>query len=325
MTRPRSQIVSLETTPYYHCMARCVRRAFLCGQDSYSGKSFDHRKPWLVERLALLAQVFAIDIAAYAIMNNHYHLVVHINPERAKSWSTDEVIRRWTSLFRGPLLVQRFKAGWPLTESELLEIQKLVEEIRQKLCSISKFMGCLNEYMARKANEEDGCTGRFWEGRFKSQALLDVAALVSCMAYVDLNPIRAGIAVDLPDSDFTSIKLRLHQVDAYKNKQALKRLAKNTPPLMPFEEAQTNNISKKTIPFNLHDYLELVDWTGRSIRSDKKGHISDITPNVLVSMGLTQEHWQVLALDIQKQAICMLNGLETIMKIEQLASKNKAA
>lgn len=85
MTQPRSAIVSLEATPYYHCIARCVRRAFLCGDDHYSGKNFDHRKPWFTERLKLLAQVFSIDIAAYAIMSNHYHLVLHVTAHVAKA------------------------------------------------------------------------------------------------------------------------------------------------------------------------------------------------------------------------------------------------
>ena len=58
MTLPRSQQISLDHTPYYHCTTRCVRRAFLCGKDRYSGKRFDHRKQWLEERLAKLSRVF---------------------------------------------------------------------------------------------------------------------------------------------------------------------------------------------------------------------------------------------------------------------------
>ena len=148
MTRARKSLIDLSATPYYHLIARCVRRAFLCGNDKYSGKNFDHRRKWLVKRMKLLSDVFAIDIAAYAIMSNHYHIVVKVNKNKALDWSVEEVI------------------------------------------------------------------GKYWEGRYKSQALLDDKAILSCMAYVDLNPIRAKVATELKNSDFTSIQERIHN---YKN------------------------------------------------------------------------------------------------------------
>src|SRR4051794_21912329 len=110
MTRPRSQLVSLDTTPYYHCISRCVRRAFLMGKDK-QGNSFDHRKAWLVERIKFLADIFAVDIAAYAVMSNHYHLVLHIDQARANQWDDDEVCRRWGRLYRGPDLLRRHLKG----------------------------------------------------------------------------------------------------------------------------------------------------------------------------------------------------------------------
>ena len=101
MTLPRSSLVSLASTNYYHCVGRCVRRAFLCGQDQFSGRSFEHRRGWIVERLAVLSSVFAVDVAAYAVMSNHYHVVVKIDSNQAASWSLDEVLSRWTQLFAG--------------------------------------------------------------------------------------------------------------------------------------------------------------------------------------------------------------------------------
>lgn len=106
MTRPRSTLVSLSDTPWYHVVNRCVRRAFLCGKDDHSGVSYDHRRGWIVDRVKQLAGVFAIDVAAYAVMSNHYHLVLRIDDDRAKGWSKEEVLRRWTQLFDGPKLVQ---------------------------------------------------------------------------------------------------------------------------------------------------------------------------------------------------------------------------
>lgn len=106
MPRVRSQQISIQDTPYYHCVSRCVRRAFLCGEDPVSGESFEHRRGWIENRLLFLASVFAIDICAYAVMSNHLHIVLHINSEKATKWSTLYVLRRWHKLHKGTLFTQ---------------------------------------------------------------------------------------------------------------------------------------------------------------------------------------------------------------------------
>ena len=68
MTQARKSQISLSDTPYYHCMGRCVRRAFLCGEDNLTGKDYSHRKDWIIDKLRELAQIFAIDVCAYAVM-----------------------------------------------------------------------------------------------------------------------------------------------------------------------------------------------------------------------------------------------------------------
>ena len=118
MTRARREQVSLEATPYYHCVCRCVRRAFLCGLDSLSGKNFEHRRQWIVDKLHELSQIFAIDIAAYAVMSNHYHVLVRIDAERVAGWTSDEVIDRWYRLFNGHLIVDRYRSGEPMSQPE---------------------------------------------------------------------------------------------------------------------------------------------------------------------------------------------------------------
>lgn len=189
VTKPRRQLVSLNDTPYYHCVGRCVRRAFLCGND---GKTcYEHRRQWVEDRIKLLSSIFTIDIAAYAIMSNHYHLVLHIDRKCAKALSDTDVIDRWLSIHKGPDIIQQHRCN-PITDPVKLGIiQEYINEWRERLHSLSWFMKELNEHIAKHANREDGCTGHFWESRFKSQALLDETALFSCMAYVDLNPIRA--------------------------------------------------------------------------------------------------------------------------------------
>jgi len=87
MTYARKSLVSQEDTAHYHVVARCVRRAWLRGFDKYAGRDFSHRKRWVLERLQLLTGMFAIDVCAYAILSNHYHLVLHVGRARAQVWS----------------------------------------------------------------------------------------------------------------------------------------------------------------------------------------------------------------------------------------------
>jgi REP element-mobilizing transposase RayT len=269
MTQPRKRLVSYSDTVYYHCIARCVRRAFLCGKDPVTGYDFEHRRQWIVDRLHELSSVFAIDLCAYAVMNNHYHVVLRIDLKQAEAWTDEEVAVQWCQLFSGPSCVQRWMKGLTLETSERDQVQQTIELWRQRLTDLSWFMRCLNESIARMANQEDRCTGRFWEGRFKSQALLDERAVLACMAYVDLNPIRAAIAATPEQSHYTSIKARIDQP--------------NENPLRPFSGTADD---AQGIPFTFQGYLELVDWAGRVVRSDKRGFIPSDLPPIVTRLGV---------------------------------------
>jgi REP element-mobilizing transposase RayT len=288
MAKPRSQQISLLDTPYYHICSRTVRKAFLCGVDKETGVSFEHRRTWIEKRLFKLAQVFAINICAHAVMHNHLHIVLHVDSEQVNNWSTDEVLQRWHQLFKGTLLTQKYSKKQPLDKFQLAMIESTADIYKQRLMSISWFMRSLNEPIARQANREDKCTGHFWEGRFKSQALLDEGALLSCMAYVDLNPIRAGIAPTPEQSDFTSIQLRI--------KAAIK--GEQPPALLPFTGNEQQQ--KPTgISFSLQDYLTLVDETGRLLRDDKRSAINGKTASILARLHISDESWLKLTTEFE--------------------------
>jgi hypothetical protein len=144
-------------------------------------------------------------------MHNHYYVVLFIDKSKADRWDALEVVERWHLLFSGTLYRQRCTKGELLTAAEQASLDASIALWRERLMDISWFMRIINEGIARMANREDDCTGRFWEGRFSSQALLDEKALAACSAYVDLKPIRVGIADSLTDSDHTSIKRRCEQ------------------------------------------------------------------------------------------------------------------
>ncbi len=311
MTIRRQSQIALDQTPYYHCIARCVRRAFLCGEDHYTRRNFNHRRSWLVDQLKQQASAFGIGICAYAIMSNHYHVVLRVDRDSVSRWSDEEVIERWTRLFRGPLLVQRQLAGETLTAPERATVRGIATVWRARLYDVSWFMRCLNETIARRANMEDACTGRFWEGRFKSQALLDNAALISCMAYVDLNPIRAGMASSLEESEFTSIRERLRDTisAAPDPRSGRGQSPTGNASLFPFSERGQCRTSTQTIPVRLQDYIALVEATGRCVRSYKRGVLSGDARPALDQLGLSDEQWFELALDIQAASLQAIGGL----------------
>ncbi|MEI8611068.1 hypothetical protein P4S70_20110 [Enterovibrio sp. Hal110] len=281
MTKARSSLISIDATPYYHCVSRCVRRSFLCGYDKHADKCFEHRREWIEKRLLLLAKTFSVDVCSYAIMSNHYHVVLHINVKEAESLSTRQIVERWLSLHSGPVLIHRFIQGDKLSEAERERCNEIVELWRERLTSISWFMRLLNQYIASEANREDQCTGHFWEGRFKSQALLDEKALAAAMAYVDLNPVRAAIEDTPETSAFTSVKARI---------ESLRQEHHTAPNLFPFA-GNPRQPMPDGIPFRLMDYLELVDWTGRQIRDDKRGHIANTIPPILSRLGFEPADW----------------------------------
>mgnify|MGYP000060648754 FL=1 len=144
MTRARKHLVCIEDTPYYHITSRCVRRSFLCGYDQQSGHDYEHRRGWIEERIRILSSIFAIDIGTYAIMSNHYHIVLKLCPEQVAEWSDKEVCQRWLQLFQGPLVMQMHLAGKPLNSAQLATVKATTQVWRKRLTDLGWFMKCLN-------------------------------------------------------------------------------------------------------------------------------------------------------------------------------------
>ena len=275
MTRPRSHIAPHHSPGAFHCVQRCVRRAFLCGIDRYSGQSFEHRRDWIEQRIRLVAECFAVAIDAYAVMSNHLHLVLRIDPGETLRWSDAEVAARWVRLFP------------PREDSDVeIEAKRLrlqadpvrIDTLRQRLGNLSWLMRCLVEPIARRANREDGCKGRFWEGRYKCQALCDERAILAAMAYVDLNPIRAGMADRLETSTYTSAAARISQTrtDQRLTTSRLKPIAGDLRPAFEITTA---------------DYLQILDWTGRQLASGKRGRIAPDAPAILATIDHDEARW----------------------------------
>ncbi|MFK7818511.1 MAG: hypothetical protein AB8G99_07325 [Planctomycetaceae bacterium] len=271
-----------------HCVQRCVRRAFLCGTDEYTGQCFEHRRDWIRERLEFLASIFAIDCLTFAIMSNHLHVVCRSRPDVVAEWSDAIVARRWLRLFPQ----RRGKDGSP-SEPEDHEISMITGDperlagIRSRLSDVSWWMRCTAENIARRSNKEDKCSGRF-----KAQLLLDEASILACAAYVDLNPIRAAIAKTPGTSKFTGAKERIDDLKQRQSKSnethawECSQRQERSGWLAPIEISEKQDSvgtdtcpSKRRaslkgfLPISLSHYLSLLDWTGRAVRTGKPGSI----------------------------------------------------
>ena len=279
MTYPRSLLVPPGSPGTFHCVSRCVRRAFLCGADSYTGRSFEHRRGWVEGRLHELADVFAVAIWGYAVMSNHLHVVVQTLPEAVQSWSDEEIAGRWMRLFSRQDVDDQIRAQVLAGNADRIAV------LRGRLSDLSWFMRCLSEPIARRANREDVCKGRFWEGRFKCQVLLDEPSVLAAMAYVDLNPIRAKVCDSLDESHYTSAKQRIKEISD--------KCSAADCPLAPISGLRGFGVMSMTQA----DYLVLVDFTGRQVRPVKRGAVTGPPPAALRALGYGSEQWtrQVMA------------------------------
>jgi REP element-mobilizing transposase RayT len=312
MTTPRKQQVCLEATPYYHCVSRCVRRTFLCGYDEQNKRDYEHRKSWVEQRILLLAEAYCINICAYAVMSNHYHIVLHIDKEASESLTVNEVVERWVKLHKLPVLIQRFVKGETSSKPELDAAHAIIESWRERLYSLSWFMKELNHEIALKANREDQCKGHFWESRYKCQALLDEKALLSAMAYTDLNPVRANISPTPEQSNHTSIKLRLDSI--------AKRQATPTN-LSPFIGTPSNEMIQG-IPFRLMDYIELVDWSARQF-SERKASICENLPPVLERLSFSQSEWLKVVTQLESKRVFYVGSKQTLKNSKPILKRKR--
>ena len=239
-----------------------------------TGRNFEHRKNWIRERLHLLGECFAVAIHAYAIMSNHLHIVLQFNAAASAALSDEETASRWIRLFPPR---EDSDSARALKRQTLLADPGQLAMVRIRLGSLSWFMRCLAEPIARRANREDHCTGRFWEGRFRCQLLCDERSVLAAMAYVDLNPIRAGIVDTLEAAVHTSASERIdHGRHGLSPAELLCPVAGTLP---------------VTLSISTADYLQILDWTGRALAPGKLGRIADGAPAILSIVDRDSRRW----------------------------------
>ena len=297
MTTARSRLVDLDVTRYYHCISRCVRRAFLCGE------GYEHRKQWIEDRLELLASNFAISVCGFSVMDNHLHVLVRLDPDVAKQWSDEEVVRRWIAVYPPRTLdLDDPKVMRMWIDHELSDASK-VTKYRQRLTQLGWLMKALKEPLARLANKEDDCKGTFWESRYKSIAILDEEAMLATCAYIDLNPVAAGMAATPETSRHTSVRQRVRHVKAKGKLEQLKAAVAGSVAdgraagrieqdhwLCPLEDRRGRARQGMLEGFSLGSYLSLVDYTSRLYRNGK-ARLSREVAGIFDRLGTSSEFW----------------------------------
>ena len=241
--------------------------------------------------------------------------MLHVDKDLASKADPKDIVRRWHQIYKPKEVTEKYLNGEPLDSHEKNQINILIDTWRTRLYDISWFMKVLNENTSRRANKEDKCTGHFWESRYKSQALLDEQAVLSAMAYVDLNPIRAAMADTPENSDHTSIQLRIeywkqkaNQVNADSNETMQPKS------LLPFAGNLRQPMPKGLI-FNLIDYIELVDWTGRVIRDDKRRAIPESALPILTRLNISTDHWIELSTNFEQRFKGIAGSVASIKRL----------
>ncbi len=303
-----------------HVMNRVVRRCFLMGYDEASGKNYGHRKLWVESELKRLASGFGIDLLTFAIMSNHFHLILRSRPDIVALWDDTEVAKRWLSLC--PIRKERDGSAAEPNESELDTIRlnpARLRELRTRLSDISWWMRLLSQRIAQRANKEDDMSGKFWQSRYRAVRLIDEEAVLACSAYVDLNPIRAGEAQTIEDSRFTSAATRLIALASAGEESVAASTASETIPvgsikkrsqddfLTPMEIDERSDSTgprasaahdrcsdKGFVSMPVWSYLELLDWTARQLRRGRTGATPLESPLLLERLKLNPSVWCAL-------------------------------
>ena len=254
-----------------------------------------------------LCDIFSVDIYAYAVMDNHYHMVLYLDPLAPQNWSKKEVAERWLSAYSEKSVDPKFAKQRELKKQAIMADKEKIQLYRERLGCLSWFMSRLNEPLAKQSNQEENCTGSFWEGRYSSQALLDEAAVLSCMAYVDLNPVRAKITEKLEESMNTSIKKRLDELKQIEPIDVQTQLDTAI-------SAISNQVSSKKLSMSLKSYIELVEWTGKSIVYPNKNTMPANISSCLKQLNLQQNHWLNQLENFEKHYCHVVGPIELIQQ-----------
>lgn len=266
MTRPRNQLIDRENGGFYHIVSRCVRRAWLSGCDPVSGNDYSYRRDWIERLMLALTNFFTVEVLAYAVMSNHYHIVINYRPKDSKRLSAKQIARRWLAVFP-----PKPDADVDELVATMIRDTSRIKELRARLGDLSWYMRCLNAPIARRSNIEDNCTGRFWDGRYLSKPLPNERAVLACMAYSDLNPLRAGDTNRVDAPTHTALRRRLEEA-ADKPEKLEQAMA---PLTFDVSRGCIESTGKSALTLTLQKYRAHVEWAAARVNQAHKPNDAD--------------------------------------------------
>ncbi len=331
----RAEVFDPSEVAVLHICARVVRRCFLFGVDPVTGINHDHRKVWIEDQLKLLAANFGIDILSFAILSNHFHLILRSRPDVVETWDDSEVARRWLMLC--PNRKKKDRSPEEPNEFELNSIRNDPEKlatIRKRLSDVSWWMRLLCQNIGTRANQEDKQVGKFFQGRYRAVRILDEETLLACAAYVDLNPIRAAMAETLEASEFTSAQRRLQALQAATSIPTIVTTVDSF--LSPLTIDEKNHAigpcanqtrercsDKGFLSMSTMDYLELLDASARMVRPDKAGYTpSDVAP-IFERLKLDSDYWRLQINDFGRLFSNVAGKPHDVYEMRSLISKRR--
>jgi hypothetical protein len=300
MTTARTDLVDSSITRWYHCIIHCARRAPLLGE----GPS--DRKAWIEDRLQALAEMFAVSVGGFSVLDNQIQLLVRLDPDVARGWSDEDVVRRWARLYPPRDKARKLV---PVSSDWVRAQQKdsaSVAQARLRLQNIGWFMKSLKEPLARLANREEKTRGVFFEGRFKSVGILDPQSLVASSVSIDLSAVAAAVAEVPVASARTSLMARINHFKVQGRAQDLKAARTGKAPgpaaiarleqkfwLCPIEDRPRHGSAREGMlkDVSLGNYLVLTDYTGRLFREGNPIVPRDVA-TILDRIGISEDHWK---------------------------------
>jgi hypothetical protein len=268
-----------------------------------TGRDNTQRREWIHRLEMQLASLFAVDVGFHTELGNHLHLIVRTRPDVVPHWSDEEVTRRWLIIAKLKRL-PREELPVPTQHEIEQEMRKpgRIQVLRERLSDLSWFAGTLEENISRQVNADQGTHGRVWEERFQCRELVDIAAILICALYLDLNQIRAGEALTPEESCYTSaydrIMARLWRLkawafddpaeagdltgewsDEWLSPLSLSEAAEEEVLLGRPSKSGKRCSDKGMLEMGLDEYLQMLDFVGRQLREGKRGAIpADLAP-----------------------------------------------